>query len=448
VNLIKFTENKNMKIYSKDIIKTFDEGVKFENPSQKIIIIGAGAAGLAAGHFLHKSGIECTILEASNRYGGRVWSNHTLAPIPVELGAEEIHGENSAWYWLLQTSDIDLYNYNEDTTDFYFFENALIPESILEKREDFQQAVNYWDVLLEHQGKEALPLHIWLKKQEKFGEMTPFLKAWIENAYGAPSSQLNIPDMVKVGNSWNSGEEDFVLEKEAYQTALGKIFKDALPFIQYEKIVQKIDYQGDKIKVHTQDNQVWEADKVLITIALPQLQKQAIEFIPALPSEKIRAIEHLKIGNVIKLTIRFREAFWSEDSNSIYSGGEIPEFYTSSKDDTPLLTAYIGGDAADSLSKLGETATLEIALKSLSKLYNEPIERLYEGHTFTDWQKIPFVEGAYSYPHLHAERYRPLLARPVEEKLFFAGEATNYHGHAGTVHGAIESAYRAVQEMS
>ncbi len=437
-----------MKIPSKHIISAFKSGIGTQNTSQKVIIIGAGAAGLAAGHFLQKSGIHCTILEASNRYGGRVWSNHTLAPVSVELGAEEIHGENSAWCWLLQTHDIDLYDYTEDSEDFYFFENTLVPEQILEKRKDFNAALEYWDYLMEYPNKEAMPLNLWLKKQKDFGEMYPFIKVWLQSAYGVPASQLNVPDMVKIGEKWTSGEENFILKKEAYQTALGKVFKDALPLIHYEQIVQALDYQGEQITIQTQDGQSYTADKILITIPLTQLQKNAIQFTPALPPEKMRAIQGLKLGNVIKLSIRFRAAFWDEDTSSIYTGEDIAEFYTSAKDDTALLTAYIGGEAAHKYSQAGETPTLERALQILKKIYQVPVEALYEAHTFTDWQKIPFVEGAYSYPHLHAERLRPLLAQPVQEKIFFAGEATNYHGHAGTVHGAIESAYRAVQEMS
>ncbi len=438
-----------MKINSKDIIKAYHQGIDFSNPCQKIVIIGAGAAGLAAAHFLKKSGVECMLLEASERIGGRVYSREGTGTTPAELGAEEIHGENSAWFWLLQTHNFDLIEYAHKNEDFYFVDNKLIPEKLIEGRADYQNAYNYWDYLQEYQSKQPLAFHVWLKKQQAyFGEMSSFIKAWVENAYGTQAALLNVPDMLKVGNTWNSGETNFVLESDSYQQALEKIFSSALPLVQLGKVVRQIDYQNQEIILTSTQGETWKADKVLITIPLTQLQKQAIDFQPALPPAKQRAIQNLQLGNVMKLILRFKEVFWEENTGSIYTNALISEFYSSAKDDTPQLTAYISGQACQTLSKLDEKEILSEALRTLSEIYQKSIEPLYDTHLLIDWKKEPFIEGAYSFPHAHAERYRSLLASPIDEKVFFAGEATNYHGHAGTVHGAIESAYRAVQEMS
>ncbi len=438
-----------MKINTKDIIKAYHEGIGFSEPTQKVIIIGAGAAGLAAAHFLTKSGVECVLLEASERVGGRVYSREDLGTTPLELGAEEIHGEESAWFWLLQTHNFEILEYTHENEDLYFVDEKLLPEALLEQRIDYQNAYNYWDYLQEYQSKQPLAFHIWLKKQQSlFGAMSPFVKAWVENAYGTQAALLNVPDMVKVGNTWNSGETNFVLEKSSYQSALQKIFSAVLPLVQLGKIIHQIDYQNQEITLTSTQGETWKADKVLITIPLTQLQKQAINFQPTLPPAKQRAIESLQLGNVMKLILRFKESFWKENTGAIYPNALISEFYTSAKDNTPQLTAYISGQAYQTLSKLTEAEVLAQALDILSKIYQQPIAPLYDTHLLIDWKKEPFIEGAYSFPHIHAERYRSLLANPIDEKVFFAGEATNYHGHAGTVHGAVESAYRAVQEMS
>ncbi len=67
---------------------------------------------------------------------------------------------------------------------------------------------------------------------------------------------------------------------------------------------------------------------------------------------------------------------------------------------------------------------------------------------YLDWANVEYIEGAYCYPSIGSHKLRKHLARPVEDKIFFAGEATHYNGHFATVHGALETAKRAVEEIN
>ncbi|MFL6463046.1 MAG: flavin monoamine oxidase family protein, partial [Bryobacteraceae bacterium] len=116
----------------------------------------------------------------------------------------------------------------------------------------------------------------------------------------------------------------------------------------------------------------------------------------------------------------------------------------------PLLTGWSAGPHADKLLGLPKAEIVKRALEDLSRLTGhapEDLKGLVKAAHFHNWHNDPFAGGAYSYVPAGALRHRKALAQPVENTLFFAGEATELNGHAATVHGAVATGYRAAQQV-
>jgi monoamine oxidase len=167
---------------------------------------------------------------------------------------------------------------------------------------------------------------------------------------------------------------------------------------------------------------------------------------------------------VTKIVLRFRERFWEQSVFPIQPTGArlpppgflhsrdeyFPTWWTSIPVRAPILTGWAGGPAAERLALRGEEFVVGRALDSLSRLFGLKRERLVEllaaWHT-RDWQVDPYARGAYSYIPVGGLDAPRLLAEPVEDTLFFAGEATDVGGQNGTVHGAMASGGRAAGEI-
>ena len=205
-----------------------------------------------------------------------------------------------------------------------------------------------------------------------------------------------------------------------------------------------------KIKVIT-DKKHYEADKVIVTVPLGILKKETIKFHPSLPDHKKQAIDNLGMGVLDKIVLKFPRAFWPQDKRVItyfsenYSGIYwFHNFYAHFS--SPILIGFIGGDAARELEKRDNKSILQEVMELLQKLFGHSIPNPLD-YFITRWANDPFAYGSYSYIPLGASgRDYDLLAEPIEDKVFFAGEATDKHFFA-TTHGAYFSGIRAAERI-
>jgi len=184
--------------------------------------------------------------------------------------------------------------------------------------------------------------------------------------------------------------------------------------------------------------------------------KGAVRFEPPLDA-KNSALKGLASGAVLKLSLRFRKAFWEDLEGGRYRDAAFfhsadtpfPTFWTTLPLRAPLLTAWIGGPRAARLSSASEAEIVRQALESLSTVFagRPPSEFELEAAYVHNWQNDPFARGAYSYPVVGGFGARSELAAPLEDTLFFAGEATDTQGEAATVTGALETGDRAAREL-
>jgi monoamine oxidase len=189
-------------------------------------------------------------------------------------------------------------------------------------------------------------------------------------------------------------------------------------------------------------------------------------FAPELPSQKRSALGKVVMGEVIRVSLRFRERFWDNlhpaaehsktlsDMSFLFSQDDtewFPTWWSTMPNKLPILTGWAPFRAAEKLSGQSENFIKQKALETLSRLLPtdmQKLEDLLEAIYVHDWQADPFSRGAYSYVKVGGENCPAALGEPIENTLFFAGEATDISGNTGTVHGAIASGKRAAKEIS
>jgi monoamine oxidase len=216
------------------------------------------------------------------------------------------------------------------------------------------------------------------------------------------------------------------------------------------------------------ESRKFETAHVLVTVPLGVLKagagdEGAMQFTPELPRAKLDALEKLEMGKVIRVTLRFRNRFWDaipapgDERKTLSQMGFLfsqddwyPTWWTTMPEKLPIIIGWAPFRCAERLSGKSRSFVIERCLQTLNSLLNiglDELTRLLEAAYFHDWQSDPFSRGAYSYGMAGADGAQKALANPVENTLFFAGEATDVTGHNGTVHGAIASGHRAAKEI-
>ena len=264
--------------------------------------------------------------------------------------------------------------------------------------------------------------------------------------------------------------------KGGYQTLI-EIFRRQLDeadvSIEVNMCAQSVRWDQAEVQVTARDEAneafTFTAPQVLITLPLGVLQADpdddgALRFIPELPPAKLQTLDQLAMGKVIRLNLRFRERFWENLRPSHSTKSKtlsrmqfllshedwFPSWWTALPEKWPIITGWAPFHCGERLSGQSESLVVEKGLETLGKLLRigkRELEDLLQASYTHDWQTDPFSRGAYSYVKVGGDRAQSVLAAPLNNNLFFAGEATDVSGHHGTVHGAITTGKRAAGEI-
>ncbi len=421
--------------------------------NQDTIVIGAGAAGLAAGSALQAAGQRVAILEARNRIGGRVWTDRSFIEHPIENGAEFIHGDRAiTWQWVsaLNASTVQIAKYTsyayENNGQLYSYQQAL-QWAGFEQLPYLEDRVAQADLAA---GDRSLSdwlaeLHLAPPAQQLVGRL-------LANSHLTEPAHLSLADLAHEAKVHQAGSGNFRLQG-GYDRLLEALAAGLS--IQLSTVVQAIDWQQRPVKVvaiNPQGQTVdLTAEQVVITVPLSLLQQQAIAFTPCLPQQKMQAIQSLRMGAALKLQLVFSQPFWQPDLSLFVGLGAIPVWWAPGYQRPgfpPLLTAFVGGQSALALNAVSEAEALEIGLSDLCRLFGSKAPRqLWQQGRRISWLDDPWARGGYSFVSPGAFGARHLLAQPLANRLFFAGEATVTNSNPATVHGAIETGQRAAQEI-
>ena len=400
------------------------------NYDGKVIIIGAGAAGLYAAYILKSKGINFQILEASPNYGGRLGKLTSFANFPIDTGAQWLHGKNSILGDLITKSNTKLTL--DDSETKYWFNNQLVnslPQNTAIFEGDDLPDISYTDYAL----------------QNGLGNEYKYIVENIAGDQGAAASRLSVFGNNQDEENWNSGDDDFKFQETFFDLIDTQIANQVKDSILLNTIVSKIDYSQPTIQITDSNNNSYNADKVIITVAIPILKAADIQFIPALPNQKTTAFSKIGMDAGMKVFLKFSNKFF--DQNII--GGPICAAYADDSigkaQNDHVLLAFVMGEQAEYLTSLGSDTSITTALlQELDTMYNGQATTSFIASHVQNWTTNPFVKGAYSYSTIGMGDARNIAAQPINKKLYFAGEAMNTNGHHQTVHGAVETGYREV----
>ena len=418
-------------------------------PNKSVIIVGAGAAGLAAAERLAAAGCEVTVLEASDRVGGRIRHLEGFADFHVELGAEEVHGLENCLVPLVKAAKAELMRH-ETIHDYIRYDGKLISLEAARAGEDLREAFEFVDNLSRFAGP-AWTVEQCIVAQHLPGHAWHYLDSRLGVEHGTTLDRLGMRGFAGYERTWQLRDENYTLRRP-YVTLLNPFLDKVRDRIRFGATVARIEWGGPQAVVRLAGGEELRADAVIFTGSIAVLRDAPPEFSPVLPPDKREAINSIGMDGGMKIVLKFARRFWPEDMYFLHSDTFWPQFWTPGKGrggKAQILTAFVSGTRADFLRQL-EVDLVEFALGELDRIFGERVasESFIDAYV-ADWTTEPFVRGLYSFPLAHTEpRHREALAASLGGKLFFAGEATDLEGHSGTVHGAIESGRRAAAEVT
>lgn len=418
-----------------------------------VVIIGAGAAGLAAGRALSGAGKRVCLLEARDRIGGRVSTLHFPdLPLPIELGAEFIHGENAATFSIVDAAALTAMELPDD--------HWWSRDGAFERIDDFWGTIDKVRAKIGTR-KRDLSFSDFLRSRRGLPPRTHELaRSFVEGYHAAHADRMSTLVLRMADGEQEGGAGNRQFRLAGGQDALLDWLRSGLDpertDLRLGTIVTHVEWAQRSVTIECRTRQATErirASAAIITIPIgvwkaPRDQEGAIVFDPPL-REKEDALSQIEAGHVVKIAFRFRERFWRDVNFLLTDDRFMPTWWTSAPARSPILTGWAGGPAADALLAEGPDALIDRGLDAMSRAWSVPrrrLDSLFVG-TFThDWQRDPFSRCAYSYAAVGGSGAHDALAKPLRGTLFFAGEATS-SDETGTVAGAIESGRRAAREF-
>jgi monoamine oxidase len=417
----------------------------------EVIVIGAGVAGLAAARALTRAGVPVAILEARQRIGGRI---HTLAdalsPVPIELGAEFVHGRPPEIWHAVDGGRLAPI---EVGGEFRFLHKGE-PQP----RES-------------HDGKDPLePLMpaMTAAPEQSFAQFLAASNAsadvrgaatgYVEGFNAARADTISIRGLAQMQEAANRihGDHSFRLMR-GYGALIEWLWAgmdDELLRCHFGAPVERIAWRHGRVEIHSAAG-MFAAARAVVTLPLGVLASRSVGFDPEPPALR-NGLAGAVVGHAVRMVLRFRRPVWEDrealaDTGFLFSAEyHFPTWWTTLPVRSPVITGWMGGPRAEESREWDAPRRLTEALGALARILNTSgstlAGELESWHTH-DWSQDPFSRGAYSYPRTGGLDALQRFGEPVEDTLYFAGEAVNAEGHIGTVHGAMATGIRAARQI-
>jgi monoamine oxidase len=439
-------------------------------PALDAVVVGAGVAGLGAARELSRAGCRVAVVEARPRIGGRVLTLHDPEwPLPVEMGAEFVHGEAARVRTACDEARLSV----EELPDVHVASDA-----------------RGWRVLGDFYGQvESVLAGAGRRRRDvSFADhlrsrpsLSPARRAlarlFVEGYHAAPAARVSARWLADgaAGDEESNRQHRLPHGYGALARWLAAALDPDRVRVHLNAVAGRVEWRPGFARVHGRSVtgralEPLDAPALIVTVPVGVLKAPggapgAIAFNPPL-SAKTAALGRLEMGHARKLALRFRDRFWDDPHfvarrlgrrrgarrpvNFWHDGRlDFPTWWTAAPRHAPVLTAWAGGPRAEVLARSGEGELVGRALEALAGLMRVPrswVEPRLESWASHDWTADPYARGSYSHPLVGGEHASAVLARPIEGTLFFAGEATQ-PDETGTVEGALASGWRAARQV-
>ncbi|MDB5059400.1 MAG: amine oxidase [Chloroflexi bacterium] len=433
-----------------------------------VVVVGGGASGLTAANRLVEHGLHVAVLEARDRLGGRILTTHSAdSNIPVELGAEFVHGMPPEIF-SLPASDFTLY---ETRGEGWTFQNGQL-------RPDHGREASMERILKEVRAWRGEDRTLASFLAERFPEghleyARRVIQFYVEGFDAADINSVSVKWLALTEQAARLIEGGRQFRMASGYGHLISWLRDRLPadraLVRLNTIVKEVEWSPGHVLIrsHTPSGELLDditAKAAVITLPLGVLTASpqdvaAVRFDPDLEEKKL-AYEGIGMGHVCRVVLRFREAYWDKRyppypylprMSFLFAPDEtFPGWWTSFPLVAPILTAWLAGPRAVPLTSQPDSRIAEQAIESVARILHVPTDELEEGLKswhFHNWSSDPFSRGAYSYVRVGGLDAPGQLGAPVADTLFFAGEATDTSGNTGTVHAAMATGNRVADEI-
>lgn len=400
----------------------------------EVAIIGGGAAGIAAGRRLREAGVACLIIEARSRLGGRAWTATDAAGFPLDLGCGWLHSaDRNPWVPIVEAQGFTI-----DRTAPPWSRPSLPGVFAPGEQAEFNKAMGEFFERLSAavaKGKD-MPAAAVLEPGNRWNNLITAVGTYISGTELNNMSALDFELYDDTEINWRV--------TEGYGAAIAAYSGD-VP-VMFDSPVTRIDHSGTRLKIVTVKGDI-AADKAIIALPTNVLAERADFFAPALP-EKTRAASRLPLGLADKLFLYLDHAEEFEPGGRLFGSTERSGTgtYHMQPFGRPMIECFYAGQCARDLEAGGERAFFNFAVEELTRHLGSGFARRVKPSLMHSWGKDPFARGSYSYAVPGAAYERGMLARPVDERLFFAGEACSTHDFS-TAHGAYLTGIAAAEQV-
>ncbi len=389
----------------------------------EVVIVGGGAAGIAAGRRLTGAGVDCLLVEARPRLGGRAWTVGDGSAFPIDLGCGWLHSaDRNPWTQIAKAQGCSIDRMPPPWT------RASVPIGFpLSEQTGFLEALRKF---LERLGSlaEGAPDRPAAAFLEPLGRWNNLINAVGTYMSGAELDRVSARDFSRYHDS---GVNWRVVE--GYGAVIAT-HGAGLPVV-LDCPVRRIDHSGRRLRVETAGGTI-TADAAIITLPSGLLAEAQLRFTPDL-HEKTEAAAGLPLGLADKLFLSLFDADEFDKDSRLFgrTGRSGTGTYHLRPFGRPQIEAYFGGTLAAQLEAGGVPAFVDFAIAELVGLLGSDFARRVKPLHLHPWGVDPFSRGSYSYALPGKADCRRTLAAPVDDRLFFAGEACSASDFS-TAHGA------------
>ena len=389
----------------------------------EVVIVGGGAAGIAAARRLHDAHVHCLLVEARSRLGGRAWTASLGPATAVDLGCGWLHSaDRNPWREIAEAQGRTI-----DKTPPPWMRRSPPIGFPVSEQDSFLDALRtfYRRVDAIAEGATDVPAASFLEPHGRWNNLITAIGTYVS---GAEIDRVSARDFSRYDDS---GVNFRVVE--GYGTVIAAHAADVPAVLGCP--VRRIDRSGPRLRVETANGAV-AADAAIVAVPSSVLAEEKLLFTPALPATT-EAAAGLPLGLADKLFLSLESADEFDKESRLFGRTDrtATGVYHFRPFGRPQIEAYFGGSLAAELEAGGEAAFFDFAVAELTGLLGSDFARRVKPLHIHPWGVDPFSRGSYSYALPGKADCRGELAAPADERLLFAGEACSRHDFS-TAHGA------------